>query len=102
MRSSVVVLVLDTTIKPILNTPEVASLFSHPLVSFLHSEPPFGTEHEMLEWKYHTHHDWDWRGKGHIRAHRFLTGREAGGTKPIFGFTAYVFISSQPENDHER
>lgn len=101
MPCSVVVLVLDTTIKPILNAPEVASLFSHPLVSLLHSEPPFGTEQEMLEWKYHTYYDWDWRGKGHIRAHRFLTGREAGGTKPIFGFTAYVSISS-PESDHER
>ncbi|KZT70259.1 hypothetical protein DAEQUDRAFT_214953 [Daedalea quercina L-15889] len=88
----VVVLVLDNTIKPILNTPEVASLFSHPLASLLHSEPPFATEQEMLELKYHTYHDIDWRGKGTIRMHRFLTGREAGGTKPIFGFTAGVLI----------
>lgn len=95
-----VVLVLDNTIKPILNTPEVASLFSHPLGSLLHSEPPFSTEQEMLELEYHTYHDIDWRGKGQIRMHRFLTGREAGGTKPIFGFTACVLISSQHTNDH--
>ncbi|KAH9833854.1 NUDIX hydrolase domain-like protein [Rhodofomes roseus] len=88
----VVVLVLDKTIKPILNTPEVASLFSHPLAALLHSEPPFATEQEMLELKYHTHHDVDWRGRGKVRMHRFLTGREAGGTKPIFGFTAGVLI----------
>ncbi|KAH9919694.1 uncharacterized protein B0H18DRAFT_625232 [Fomitopsis serialis] len=88
----VVVLVLDKTIKPILNAPEVASLFSHPIGSLLHSEPPFATEHEMLELKYHTYHDIDWRGGGKIRMHRFLTGREAGGTKPIFGFTAGVLI----------
>ena len=31
------------------------------------------------------------QGKRMIRMHRFLTGREAGGVKPVFGLTAYVF-----------
>ncbi|KZT06452.1 uncharacterized protein LAESUDRAFT_725888 [Laetiporus sulphureus 93-53] len=88
----VVVLILDSTLRPILNKPEVASLFSHPLISFLHSEPPFPTEPEMLELKYHTYNDVDWRGLGKVRMHRLLTGREAGGTKPIFGLTAAILI----------
>ncbi|KAJ3482911.1 hypothetical protein NLI96_g6674 [Meripilus lineatus] len=49
----------------------------------------------MLELKYHTHNDIEWAtglGKGKVRMHRFLTGREAGGTKPIFGLTASILI----------
>ncbi|GBE80199.1 Peroxisomal coenzyme A diphosphatase 1, peroxisomal [Sparassis crispa] len=87
----VVVLILDNTLRPILNAPEVASLFSHPLISLLHSEPPFSTEPEMLEMKYHTYVDIA-AHEGHVRMHRFLTGREAGGTKPIFGLTASILI----------
>ncbi|KAI0076967.1 hypothetical protein K474DRAFT_1181426 [Panus rudis PR-1116 ss-1] len=87
----VVVLVLDKTITPILNSSEVASLFSHPLIGFLQSEPPFPLELETLEYKYHTHTDIDW-GKYRFRMHRFLTGREAGGTKPVFGLTASILI----------
>ena len=36
--------------------------------------------------------------KKSIRMHRFLTGREAGGVKPVYGLTAYVRIS--PLNTH--
>lgn len=75
--------------KPILNMAEVDSLFSHPLISFLRSEPPFPSEPDTLELKYHTHVDFKWSGFANkVRMHRFLTGREAGGTKPIFGLTA--------------
>ncbi|RPD67402.1 hypothetical protein L227DRAFT_538534 [Lentinus tigrinus ALCF2SS1-6] len=89
----VVVLILDNTLRPILNQAEVASLFSHPLKSFLHSDPPFATEPEMLEMKYHTHTDYNSNTMpGKIRMHHFLTGREAGGTKPIFGLTAAILI----------
>lgn len=97
----VVVLVVDHTIRPILNAPEVASLFSHPLASLLTSEPPFPLEHEMLELEYHTYVDvsipWPYNdsmgsGTASVRMHRFLTGREAGGTKPIFGLTASILI----------
>ncbi len=75
--------------QPILNQAEVTSVFSHPLKSFLHSDPPFATEPEMLELKYHTYTDYKSNTMpGQIRMHNFLTGREAGGTKPIFGLTA--------------
>lgn len=79
----------DLCWQPILNQAEVASLFSHPLKSFLSSDPPFATEPEMLEMKYHTYTDWSSNTTpGKVRMHTFLTGREAGGTKPIFGLTA--------------
>lgn len=77
--------------QPILNRAEVASLFSHPLASLLNKDPPFPLEPEMLELKYHTFSDYDSSTiPGKIRMHYFLTGREAGGTKPIFGLTAYA------------
>ncbi|KAJ7109089.1 NUDIX hydrolase domain-like protein [Mycena crocata] len=92
----VVVLILDNTLRPILNAAEVASLFSHPLVSFLSSSPPFPTEPELIEVEYHTSSDWAYPGPNGIqrmsRAHRFLTGREAGGIKPVFGLTASILI----------
>ncbi|KAH9931777.1 NUDIX hydrolase domain-like protein [Amylocystis lapponica] len=87
----VVVLILDNTLRPILNAPEVASLFSHPLSALLHSESPWPNEPEMLEVEYHTYNDTD-GPQGKVRLHRFLTGREAGGTKPIFGLTAAMLI----------
>jgi len=76
-----------------LNAAEVASLFSHPLHSFLSSTPPFPSEPESLEVPYHTYYDQDWAGPPgkkpqKLRVHRFLTGREAGGIKPVFGLTA--------------
>lgn len=44
----------------------------------------------MLEYEYYTYRDIkEWIGlPGTYRMHRFLTGREAGGTKPIYGLTA--------------
>ncbi|KAJ7081168.1 NUDIX hydrolase domain-like protein [Mycena belliarum] len=92
----VVVLILDNTLRPILNAAEVASLFSHPLASFLSSSPPFPTESELVEVPYHTARDWKYPGPDGVertsRAHRFLTGREAGGIKPVFGLTAAILI----------
>jgi hypothetical protein len=82
--------------QPILNASEVASLFSHPLASFLSSSPPFPTESELVEVPYHTTSDYTLPGpNGQLlptRAHRFLTGREAGGIKPVFGLTAFVLF----------
>ncbi|KAF5358626.1 hypothetical protein D9758_007740 [Tetrapyrgos nigripes] len=157
----VVVLILDTSLRPILNHSEVASLFSHPLASFLSSDPPFPKETELAEVPYHTYQDYDWHGppapvkkdkdskrnsnsgrsrsgagsRGvfgagrrrrnrhtrnseylvptsdslsdndsenvqrqqqaqtrKMRMHRFLTGREAGGIKPVYGLTAAIMI----------
>ncbi|KAF7364278.1 Nudix hydrolase 15, mitochondrial [Mycena sanguinolenta] len=86
------------TPQPILNASEVASLFSHPLTSFLSSSPPFPTEPELIEVPYHTTSDHTYLGPNDeifpTRAHRFLTGREAGGIKPVFGLTACVFLPS--------
>ena len=105
--------------QPVLNAPEVDTLFSHPLASFLsttfpeRAEPrgPFleaeaHAETAAVELQYHTYSDvpWPWSNHpptnsntgdsagGHVmRMHRFLTGREAGGIKPIYGLTACVF-----------
>ncbi|KAI0796437.1 NUDIX hydrolase domain-like protein [Irpex lacteus] len=89
----VVVLVLDNTIRPILNEAEVALLFSHPLAALLKSETQ-STDQATVEFEYHTHNDLkEWIGlPGSYRMHRFLTGREAGGTKPIYGLTAAILI----------
>ena len=77
------------TPQPLLNSQEVTSVFSHPLASFLSHESPFPQDTESLEVPYHTYQDIKWAGlDGLFRMHRFLTGREAGGTKPIFGLTA--------------
>ncbi|KAF9058708.1 NUDIX hydrolase domain-like protein [Rhodocollybia butyracea] len=152
----VVVLILDNTLQPILNSTEVTALFSHPLSSFLSSTPPASitrSEPELVElgggedsnYRYHASHDYDWDGpparisssvetgvvtagrvgrrqirarqrserasskldrgtsmndrtsqpmtqKRKVRMHRFLTGREAGGIKPVYGLTAAVLI----------
>ncbi len=103
--------------QPILNAPEVDTLFSHPLASFLSTTFPERTgprgsfleaeahaETAALELQYHTYNDvpWPWPtnpagsagGNRVVRMHRFLTGREAGGIKPIYGLTAYVFLQS--------
>jgi peroxisomal coenzyme A diphosphatase NUDT7 len=108
--------------QPVLNAPEVDTLFSHPLASFLstqfpeRAEPrgPFleaeaHAETAALELQYHTYSDvpWPLRWLAHpadvqpptraVRMHRFLTGREAGGIKPIYGLTACVVsCSSSP------
>ncbi|KAF9449059.1 hypothetical protein P691DRAFT_728642 [Macrolepiota fuliginosa MF-IS2] len=93
----VVVLVLDTTLRPILNAHEVASLFSHPLASFLSVTSPFNaSEPETVEVDYHKSFNVEWSAphgqKYPYRVHQFLTGREAGGIKPIFGLTAGMMI----------
>lgn len=118
----VVVLILDNTVRPILNTPEVHTLFSHPLASFLSTSAPFATdtasgadvssdtdtnaERAAVELQYHTYSDapWPWPGsrantqsttrspERFVRMHRFLTGRESGGIKPVFGLTAAILI----------
>lgn len=102
----VVVLVLDNTIRPILNEAEVASLFSHPLAAFLSEDAPFRIAPDAPT-AYHTYTDMrDWvpagppgcpapGGERPFRMHRFLTGREASGSdaiKPVFGLTAAILI----------
>ncbi|KAE9387749.1 WD40 repeat-like protein [Gymnopus androsaceus JB14] len=66
----VVVLILDNTLQPILNSTEVTALFSHPLASFLSCTPPASIIHsepELVElggdgYRYHHSNDWDWDG----------------------------------------
>jgi hypothetical protein len=104
--------------QPVLNAPEVDTLFSHPLASFLSTQFPeragprgpfleaeAHAETAALELQYHTYSDvpWPWHWLAHptsahppsraVRMHRFLTGREAGGIKPIYGLTACVLSS---------
>ncbi|KAF9463715.1 NUDIX hydrolase domain-like protein [Collybia nuda] len=92
----VVVLILDNTLRPILNTAEVTTLFSHPLASFLSTTSPFSAEPESVEVPYHSSTEWHSTGPNGKqwahRAHQFLTGREAGGIKPVFGLTASILI----------
>ncbi|KAF8967487.1 NUDIX hydrolase domain-like protein [Flammula alnicola] len=90
----VVVLILDNTLRPMLNADEVAGLFSHPLVSFLSSNPPFPSEPDTLEVPYHSSYEFKGSGPASqgFRVHQFLTGREAGGIKPVFGLTAAMLI----------
>lgn len=102
----VVVLILDKTLQPILNASEVASLFSHPLVSFLSTgAPPSSTSRDGTpdegdsftdEVPYYRYFDYEmtgpFRSKQAFRVHQFLTGREAGGIKPVFGLTAGMLI----------
>ncbi|XP_006456885.1 hypothetical protein AGABI2DRAFT_212068 [Agaricus bisporus var. bisporus H97] len=93
----VVVLILDNTLRPIINTDEVASLFSHPLASFLSTTSPFhATEPETIEVDYHTSFTVESSAphgrKYFYMVHQFLTGREAGGIKPIFGLTASMMV----------
>ncbi|KAG1729988.1 NUDIX hydrolase domain-like protein [Suillus lakei] len=89
----VVVLILDKTMQPNLNESEVTSIFSQPLASFLASSftfPPYRVPDSSIP--YHTIMEWEWSGGGTIRMHRFLTGREADGVKPVFGLTASILI----------
>lgn len=89
----VVVLILDKTMQPNLNESEVASIFSQPLASFLASSFPSRPYHVPdPSMPYHTTIEYVWSGGGSIRMHRFLTGREADGVKPVFGLTANILI----------
>ncbi|KZO98079.1 hypothetical protein CALVIDRAFT_53211 [Calocera viscosa TUFC12733] len=90
----VVVLITDNALHPMLNKPEVATLFSHPLLAFLSSEAPFPRTRAGEE-AYHTFRDIDWNpdpAAGKVRMHRFLTGREGEGIKPVFGLTAAILV----------
>ncbi|KAG8982667.1 hypothetical protein FRB94_007980 [Tulasnella sp. JGI-2019a] len=117
----VVVLITDPAIKPALNAPEVAALFSHPLRSLLSATSPFPLPHvphsdsyysitqpifpqestpledgtdatPLAHPPYHTHRDYD-TGPFHtqVRIHSFLTGREPD-IKPLFGLTAAILV----------
>ncbi|KAG2740283.1 hypothetical protein P692DRAFT_20840686 [Suillus brevipes Sb2] len=89
----VVVLILDKTMQSSLNESEVTSIFSQPLASFLASSFPFHPYRAPdPSMPYHTTTEWEWSGGGPIRMHRFLTGREADGVKPVFGLTASMLI----------
>ncbi|KAG8933560.1 hypothetical protein FRC02_011575 [Tulasnella sp. 418] len=107
----VVVLVTDREIRPILNTPEVAALFSHSLRSFLDLEAPLGLafqktsqislqtsaeeSHSNVDGEklpYYTFEDITWGMPGtHVRIHKFLTGREPY-VKPVVGLTAAILL----------
>ncbi|KZT62842.1 hypothetical protein CALCODRAFT_478751 [Calocera cornea HHB12733] len=90
----VVVLITDNALHPVLNAPEVSTLFSHPLLAFLSSSTPFPST-ESVDAEYHTFRDIDWNGDpaaGRVRMHRFLTGREGEGIKPVFGLTAAILV----------
>jgi hypothetical protein len=112
-----VLLVTDNEINPVLNPAEVSSLFSMPLAAFLYSHPSkipgwhFGISTRIepttsfieppplvvyasgegdvggKEGRYYQYRDIPW-GIGMVRMHRFLTGREGGGVKPVYGLTS--------------
>jgi coenzyme A diphosphatase NUDT7 len=43
--------------------------------------------------RYYQYRDVSWGEPGQkVRMHRFLTGREGGGVKPVYGLTAYVHL----------
>lgn len=121
---SVIFLVTDNTLNPILNPSEVASLFSMPLAAFLYAHPSkipgwhFGIATRVAEagigtlvavpppppipyaerkdeegevggkeGRYYGYRDISW-GQGKVRMHRFLTGREGVGVRPVYGLTA--------------
>ncbi|ORX34002.1 NUDIX hydrolase domain-like protein [Kockovaella imperatae] len=116
----VVLLVTDNAINPVLNPSEVSYLFSMPLSAFLHDHPsripgwhfgissrvdpgPFYSPPPIVEYaddagevggkegRYYGYRDVRW-GPGIVRMHRFLTGREADGIKPVFGLTSAILI----------
>lgn len=67
----------------------VESLVSRPLKGFPDTpEARFPHEAHLKELPYYTYNDIPWMPAGTIRMHRFLTGREAGGIKPVYGGTA--------------
>ncbi|KAH7887271.1 NUDIX hydrolase domain-like protein [Phlebopus sp. FC_14] len=104
----VVVLILDRTLQPNLNSSEVTSIFSHPLVSFLSPTPPpssrisqgdKSTLDPEASRPYHTFTDYTWTDNDGraartrtVRQHSFLTGREGDGIKPVSGLTAAILI----------
>ncbi|KAF8324623.1 NUDIX hydrolase domain-like protein, partial [Cantharellus anzutake] len=94
----VVVLILDPEVRPILNEPEVSALFSHPLHAFLLRDAPFARYHLPHSEAHphspnflarHLHIAW---GQSKVRMHKFLTGREDLGVKPVTGLTAAILL----------
>lgn len=113
----VVFLGISNEFWPTLNPDEVSSLFSMPLMAFLHIHPSripgwhFGISSRLgpvptypvpppqpayvqgagevggRDGRYYQWRDVDW-GAGKVRMHRFLTGREGGGIRPVYGLTA--------------
>ncbi|KAF8432941.1 hypothetical protein L210DRAFT_960253 [Boletus edulis BED1] len=91
----VVVLVLDNSLQPNLNSSEVTLIFAQPLSSFLSSTPHLSTGRTAdPKNPYHTFTDIPWSEGGAVRLHRFLTGRESEGVKPVFGLTASILIKT--------
>ncbi|CAK9786887.1 hypothetical protein CC85DRAFT_289453 [Cutaneotrichosporon oleaginosum] len=45
------------------------------------------------EGRFYQYRDIDWGG-GPVRMHRFLTGREGGGVRPVYGLTAGILINA--------
>ncbi|ODN79561.1 hypothetical protein L202_03515 [Cryptococcus amylolentus CBS 6039] len=122
---SVVFVITDRALTPLLNPDEVSRLFSMPLASFLHTRPsqipsfaysisprlatlPPGAIDSIpppppihyaedegtvggKEGRYYGWRDVKW-GAGLVRMHRFLTGRESEGVKPVYGLTAAILI----------
>lgn len=117
---SVVLLITDNKIEPVLNPSEVTQLFSMPLAAFLHTRPSripgwhYGISTRIRSVTHPTVGDpppirfadaqgavgiegsdsyYNWRDVSFangsvVRMHRFLTGREGGGVKPVYGLTA--------------
>ncbi|KAH0840368.1 hypothetical protein J3R83DRAFT_1391 [Lanmaoa asiatica] len=80
---------------PNLNFSEVTSIFAQPLISFLSSTPYLsGGRTADPKNPYHTFMDFPWSDGGAFRLHKFLTGREGEGIKPVFGLTASILIKT--------
>ncbi|OCF58704.1 hypothetical protein L486_03194 [Kwoniella mangroviensis CBS 10435] len=46
------------------------------------------------EGRFYQYRDITWNGQGLVRMHRFLTGREGEGVRPVYGLTAAILIRS--------
>lgn len=53
---------------------------------------PGEEEEDAAEMEYYSYRDIQW-GQGPVRMHRFLTGREDWGIRPVYGLTAYVYLT---------
>lgn len=78
-------------LQPNLNSSEVTLIFAQPLISFLSSTPHLsGGRTADPSNPYYTFTDVPWSDDGTVRLHKFLTGREGEGVKPVFGVTSSV------------
>ncbi|KAH0840331.1 hypothetical protein J3R83DRAFT_1347 [Lanmaoa asiatica] len=81
--------------QPNLNFSEVTSIFAQPLISFFSSTPYLsGGRTSDPKNPYHTFMYLPWSDGGAFRLHKFLTGREGEGVKPVFGLTASILIKT--------